>query len=163
MKSFNEIVKSFYREKLDEIGLDLTNTIKAFLNYNDINASGSLIKSIRYDIGSSTSFNLNLSIYASEYFKYIESGRNPGKFIPIEPLSRWLEERRIPKEALYPINYHIYKYGIKPKPILSKVINKNKQKYLNDLADGYSNEIKKYLKQTINEHSKTTKLPIGSI
>jgi hypothetical protein len=156
MKSLEEVLKPFYKRKLDEIGLDLTKTIKAFLNYNDVSASGSLINSIRYDIKSPTTFNLNLSIYADEYFKYIESGRKPGKFVPIKPLSDWLSDRGIPKEALYPINYHIYKYGIKPKPILSKVINKNKQKYLDELTEGYSNEIKKYLKQTINGNKKPT-------
>jgi hypothetical protein len=36
------------------------------------------------------------------------------------------------------------------------VINKNKQKYLDELTEGYSNEIKKYLKQTINGNRKPT-------
>jgi len=151
MDNLTEILKRPFIDKLNVIGLDLVKHIKAYLNYREIKASGELINSVKYRISEVTAFNLSLQIVALEYFEYIESGRKPGKFVPILPLSRWMEEKGIDIKYLYPINYNIYKYGIKPKPIIENVLVENKKVYLSELKIEYNKALKDYIKNNIKK------------
>lgn len=152
MQDLLDLLKPSFNKQLNDIGEDLTNTIKAYLNYNDIKASKELINSIKFSVSKPTALNLNLKIYAEEYFNYIEQGRKPGKFVPIKPLTDWVRDKRLPIEAVYPINYNIFKYGIKPKPILSKIITKNKDEYFNNLKQEYTKIITTYFKNKLNDN-----------
>lgn len=146
-----DILKEPFRKQLNSIGDDLVLHIKAYLNYQEIKASGELIRSIKHQIKEMTQFNLSLQIVALDYFEYIESGRKPGSFVPITPLSRWMEDKGIDIKYLYPINYNIYKYGIKPKPILSNVLVENKQKYMDQLRKEYGKVLGEYIKNNIKK------------
>lgn len=146
MEDFNTAIKSKFAQQLDAIGLEIANDFKNYLTKNSIKATGNLIDSIRYNINESTSANISLQIIASDYFEYIEAGRKPGKFVPIKPLSEWMKAKGIPEEYLYPINYNIYKYGIKPKPIITNAIAENKQQIIDKLRTEYSALIRNYFK-----------------
>jgi hypothetical protein len=149
MEDFNQIVKPKFAKKLDALGIKIVSDLKNYLEKNDIKASGNLISSIKHKVYEATSYNLSIQILADDYFKYIEEGRKPGKFVPIKPLSEWVKLKGLPEEAVYPINYNIYKYGIKPKPIISKALNQNKVKYINSLREEYSEIIKTYYKNKL--------------
>jgi hypothetical protein len=154
MEDFNQIIKPKFAKKLDELGIKIVSDLKNYLQKNDIKASGDLINSIKHNVYEATSYNLSIQILANDYFKYIEDGRKPGKFVPIKPLTEWVKLKGLPEEAVYPINYNIYKYGIKPKPIIDKALNQNKVKYINSLREQYTDIIKKYYKNKFKDDIK---------
>lgn len=154
MEDLKNIIKPKFAKKLDEVGVQIVEDFKNYLSKNNIKASGDLMNSIKYNINESTSYNISLQLIANDYFTYIEQGRKPGKFVPIKPLSEWIKLKGIPTEYLYPINYNIYKYGIKPKPIIEKALNDNKQKYIDSLRKEYSDIIKNYYKNKFKDDFK---------
>lgn len=105
---------------------DLIQTYKSFLIRDGKKASGNLIKSIRpLDIEYSNK-QMTLSISLASYWKYVENGRRPGKFPPMNKILEWIKIKPViprPMNGLKPptepqlaflIARKIARDGIKP-------------------------------------------------
>jgi hypothetical protein len=82
-------------------------------------ASGSLINSINYRL-QDTAQGINVILLANDYLKYVDEGRKPGTYPPIQAIQRWVSIKGIPKQAAWAIRTNIYKFGIKPTNVIRK-------------------------------------------
>jgi hypothetical protein len=82
-------------------------------------ASGSLINSINYRL-QDTAQGINVILLANDYLKYVDQGRRPGTYPPIQAIQRWVAIKGIPKQAAWAIRTNIYKFGIKPTNVIRK-------------------------------------------
>lgn len=85
-------------------------------------ATGSLINSINYRL-QDTANGVNLILLANDYLKYVDQGRKPGTYPPIQAIQRWATIKGLPKEAAWAIRQNIYKFGIKPTNVIKKTQN----------------------------------------
>lgn len=85
-------------------------------------ASGSLRNSIE-----AIPTNQGIFVFMNDYGKWVQSGRMPGKYVPIAPLEKWVKERGLnfldkngkamtPKQMAFAISRNIYKFGIPTQP-----------------------------------------------
>lgn len=68
-----------------------------------------------------------IKLFVNNYIDAIEGGRKPqAKRVPIQDLIIWCNKKGIPADngAVYAIQESIYKYGIKPRPIMIYVYEK---------------------------------------
>lgn len=113
-------------------------------------ASGNLIKSISYDVEVNGK-NIVLNIDAEPYWKYVDKGRKPGKFVPVNALRKWVKVKGIPESAIYPINYKIYKKGIAPTNFATTTLTRRKSKFEEMVAKAYKEDMIDYLQRLKNE------------
>jgi hypothetical protein len=85
-------------------------------------ASGSLINSINYRL-QDTANGINLILLANDYLQYVDRGRRPGTYPPIQAIQRWVTIKGLPKEAAWAIRQNIFKFGIKPTNVIRKTQN----------------------------------------
>jgi hypothetical protein len=59
-----------------------------------------------------------IGIFMAPYGKWVQSGRLPGKYVPIRPLEKWIQDRNIKvkgmttKQLAFAISNHIHSFGI---------------------------------------------------
>lgn len=118
-------------------------------------ATGSLINSIDYRL-QRTAEDINIMIIANDYLKYVNDGRKPGSYPPIQAISKWASVKGISQDAVFPIARSIFKFGIKPTNVIQKTIkeiqtsptlNKRLEKTLVD-------NIEKVVKQEFDKNNK---------
>jgi hypothetical protein len=108
------------------------NALKDALADNDINASGTLSKSIDGFVEFDGKW-LSVGITLEEYYKYVEQGRKRGKFPPINKIREWIRIKpvvprsnngKLPTEnqLTYLIGRKIAREGTKPQPFLARTI-----------------------------------------
>ena len=70
--------------------------------------------------------NETLSIEMNYYWKYVEYGRKPGKYVPIKPLEEWARSKGFsnPRSAAFAISRNIFKFGVKPTNFYGTSIDK---------------------------------------
>jgi hypothetical protein len=85
-------------------------------------ASGSLINSINYRL-QDTANGINVILLANDYLQYVDRGRRPGTYPPIQAIQRWVTIKGLPKEAAWAIRQNIFKFGIKPTNVIRKTQN----------------------------------------
>lgn len=116
----------FVDKKLaNEFGRDYVKIMVALLRGNRPYpkvASGSLINSINYRL-QDTAQGINVVLLANDYLQYVDRGRKPGTYPPIQAIQRWVTIKGIPKEAAWAIRKNIYKFGIKPTNVIRKTKN----------------------------------------
>lgn len=108
---------------------------RAELDANDKNASGQLYNTLEpVDIKFSNGiFEGQVSI--ADYWKYIEYGRKPGKFPPVDAIRQWIRVKPVmprPINGITPtedqltflIGRKIATEGIEPNPLLEKALDK---------------------------------------
>lgn len=83
---------------------------------SDKRASGGLLNSIRCEYDETQGAFL---LYMADYYKYVDEGRQPGKYVPIEPLQKWASLRlglneKEAKGMAYGMSINIQKFGIAP-------------------------------------------------
>lgn len=83
-------------------------------------SSGKLIKSLDPKVKDDAKA-VDIVINGESYLKQIDEGRKAGNYPPIKDIAKWAKIKGIPEEAVFPIARSIYKFGIKPTNILSKV------------------------------------------
>jgi hypothetical protein len=111
-------------------------------------ASGSLINSINYRL-QDTAYGVNLILLANDYLKWVDRGRKPGTYPPIQAIQKWAQIKGIPKEAAWAIRTNIYKFGIKPTRVLARTrftIETNRKyinKYEKSIVDAITKNIEK--------------------
>lgn len=129
-----------------KLGVDMVNEIINVLESKDKVASRKLINSIKHEYRIDID-NIELLIKSEDYIKYIESGRKPGKYVPLKALKEWVKFKGIPEKAIYPINHKIFKFGIKPVIILKPVVEKyNKPDKFGGIIKQYNRIVADYLK-----------------
>lgn len=106
-------VDNIYK-KLEEIGKEITDQMKAIVQKGMYGrpsvASGNLLNSITYDVYVESGV-WNLVIEYADYGKYVDRGRNPGRFPPRKDIERWASLKGIPQTAVYPIMVKIARGG----------------------------------------------------
>lgn len=78
---------------IDEFGKALVDTYKGHLEELHYN-NGELYRSIQYTV-SSEGRDWLVSISLESYWKYVENGRGPGKFPPLDVIQYWIEVKQI--------------------------------------------------------------------
>lgn len=114
--------KIFDTKLANEFGKDYVKIMVAVLKGNKPYpkvASGSLINSINYKL-QDTAQGINLILVANDYLKYVDQGRRPGTYPPIQAIKKWVAIKGIPKEAAWAIRTNIYKFGIKPTNVIRR-------------------------------------------
>lgn len=100
------------------------------------NSSSRLVNSVDYRI-QVTAEEIRILVESEDYLKYIDEGRKPGSYPPINAIARWANLKGIPQTAVFPIARSIYKFGIKPTNIIDNTIteimnNKNEEKLMQE-------------------------------
>lgn len=69
------------------------------------------------------------------YWKFVNDGREPGKYVPIKPLEEWAKKRGIenPRSAAFGISTNIKKFGIEPTYFYDKAFIEFDKNYGPDL------------------------------
>lgn len=79
LKQYGEQLLSIYRQKLLQTGSDDTGTLGNTLNY---------IVEDQDEV-------YEVSLQIQDYWKYVEEGRNAGKFPPISDIKRWIQTKPV--------------------------------------------------------------------
>lgn len=107
---------------------------KANLTRADARASGKLIDTIKGQVNYDGKF-VTVDIVLQDYWKYVEGGRRPGKFPPIDKIREWIRVKpvlprpmangKLPTEnqLAFLISRSIAEKGIKPRPVLKESLN----------------------------------------
>jgi hypothetical protein len=90
-----------------------------------------------------------LVLLVNDYLTWVDRGRKPGTYPPIQAIQRWVAIKGIPKEAAWAIRRNIFKFGIKPTRVIAKTrfeIETNRkyaQKYERAIVDTLTKNIEK--------------------
>lgn len=119
-------------------GQDYVKILTALLKKKGKVGSGALINSLDYRIQESAN-QISIIIQSNDYLKFVDEGRKPGSYPPIQAISRWASLKGISQDAVFPIARSIYKFGIKP----TNVIQQTNNEFLNSqtLANKYQERI----------------------
>lgn len=106
-------VDNIYK-RLEEIGNTIIDEMKAIItkgyNGRPAVASGNLLNSLAYDVYVENGV-WNLVIEYADYGKYVDKGRNPGRFPPKKDIENWVRLKGLPQSAVYPIMVKIARGG----------------------------------------------------
>jgi hypothetical protein len=131
-------------------GDDYIKILTALLRKKDKKASGALINSLSSKI-QQTAKDIVIIIESNDYLKYVDEGRKPDKYPPLNAISKWMALKNIPKEALFPIAKSIYKFGIKPTNVIQQTTKEFEtsptltKKYEENIASFIEEELYKML------------------
>lgn len=81
------------QQVLDEFTKDVAETYRGLLLRDGKNATGELISSIRPMTPELVGGAFECSLSLAPYWKYVESGRRPGKFPPIDNILEWVKAK----------------------------------------------------------------------
>lgn len=137
LKEYGKAVEDLYREKL--------------IN-DDKKASGGLIDTLKY-IYSHNGFKYEVSLYLKDYWYYVEHGRKPGKFPPVDKILEWIRIKpvlpyedkngRLPTEnqLAFLIGRKIAEKGIKAGNQLKKTIEELNSEYMYNIEEALSQDL----------------------
>lgn len=151
------------RKLLNTFGKDYVNTLVYLLKNNTIPsrnglraypkvATGRLINTINYRLRE-TAEGIQFQLLAENYLQYVDKGRKPGTYPPIEPLLRWARVKGLPVGAAYGAQKNIYKFGIKPTNVLRRAqlrietFREFQSKYEKGVVEAIVRSIKKDVEQ----------------
>lgn len=81
------------QQVLDDFTKDVAETYRGLLLRDGKNATGELISSIRPMTPELAGGAFECSLSLAPYWKYVESGRRPGKFPPIDNILEWVKAK----------------------------------------------------------------------
>ena len=150
-----EIEQILYQVGMD-VAMDYQNELKAF---NKI-ATGEL-HNVDFEVNANGG-TYTISLILQDYWKYVEQGRQPGKFPNVGKLQEWIKVKPIlprpmkdgkfptEKQLTYIIGNSIKEKGIQPKPALANALKKN-DTYLNKIKEVVGKSLDKEIKQMLKE------------
>ena len=92
--------------------------------------------------------NIVIELLLNDYVQYIESGRKAGsKFPPLEPIVQWAKKRGIKTDnsTMFLIRSAIVRDGIKPRPLMYKVLETIDRKWDGEWSSEIFNELTKII------------------
>jgi hypothetical protein len=112
-------------------------------------ASGRLIDSLDYRIVREANA-IQIIIQSNDYLTYVDQGRRPGKFPPIQAIQTWCKIKGIPQTAAFPIARNIFKFGIRPTNVIERTTKKiQSSQNITTLQQIVANNIEKYVSQEL--------------
>lgn len=135
-KDINKLMKKYGDNFISIITKDLLSLGKK--------SSGKLIRSLQADlklIGET----ISIAIKSEDYLIFVDQGRKPGSYPPINKIEEWCRLKNIPTASAFPIARNIYKKGIKPTNVISKSIKKWTTKTVKDMEKELTPIIEKEL------------------
>lgn len=124
-------------------------------------ASGALSQSARAELRVSGK-RFEVVMHLEDYWKYVESGRRPGKFPPPDKIREWIEIKpvlprpmkngKLPtlEQLTYLIGRKIAIKGIPPTPILESTVAKLNEQFLDQLYGAIREDIGYIFKYTLH-------------
>lgn len=144
------------RRVLAEIGDSVRSAYRDNLISEDVNSTRKLYNNITVSVEEKGRFFI-VSLNLEDYWKYIEYGRGPGKFPPIDEILNWITVKpvmarendlgQIPSERslAFLIARKIAREGTDPKPLLEQSVNEVLKVYLSQLQDALQTDIQNIL------------------
>ena len=151
------------RQILSSIALNVANDYKYELALQGVNATGEL-SNVEFEVFIGEG-QYKIYLILEDYWKFVENGRKPGSFPPVNKIMDWIKVKPIlprpmangklptTKQLTFMIGYSIKENGIPARPILANTLEKNSDiltKVKKVLAEGFNDEIKKLLKELNN-------------
>lgn len=132
---------------------ELINNIIDDLNNKEINTTGGLAKSLKFDL-SRTANLVTVKFKAKSYWRQVDKGRRPGKYVPIKPLTRWARiklglDSEDARSAAFAISKSIKKKGKKGTDVFTKNIEKARKDFLDLIQTSSREDIIDLLRQNI--------------
>lgn len=140
----------FDRKHLDRFGKQYVGTLVGFLKKYNKSASGALINSIDYRL-QETAQEIKLIIDANDYLKYVDEGRKPGKFPPIQAIEKWTKLKGIPQSAVFPIAKSIFKFGIEPTNVIEDSLKSFEGIGVEIVEEMVDESVQNYVVQELNK------------
>jgi hypothetical protein len=101
---------------LEKAGAEIVAQMANIIKQNNAVASGNLLKSLTYDVTVDSGV-WSLVIEYADYGRFVDKGRNPGRFPPKKDIENWMRLKGIPQSALWPIMMKIKKAGFYSKKV----------------------------------------------
>lgn len=132
---------------------DFIKTYKGLLIRDNKKASGNLISSLKPLSIQFTNGKVEADISIASYWKYVEYGRRPGKFPPVNKILEWIKIKPViprPMNGLKPptepqlaflIARKIAREGIKPGNQFEEALNITWAKYEKQISDAISKDL----------------------
>jgi hypothetical protein len=79
---------------LEEFGQRLIDSYKRELGSRGKIASGRLVDELRYEVRDGD-YRISVMLHLAEYWKFVEGGRKPGTFPPVDAIRKWIEVKPI--------------------------------------------------------------------
>jgi hypothetical protein len=153
------------KEALDKFGFRLLDRIRQRLLTQNrpggfpIPASGTLVNSLKHEVSESGN-TTTLTAKAEDYYKFVDKGRRPGKFPPVDAIRKWVEVKPIRwisatgrpltvQSMGFLIGRKIAREGIKPTNIFTEETDKIKREIEQELPQFLSPIISKELSKLI--------------
>lgn len=146
-------------QAIDKFGRLIVDNYKAELEacgYQD----GQLYRTLSYSVSTGTG-GWVISVSLEQYWKYIESGRRPGKMPPLDVIEKWINVRQILPRPLtlksgksvvptihqlsFLIARKIGRDGIQPRPFFKQSFEEAKREYLAKIEEAIIQDIKESL------------------
>jgi hypothetical protein len=111
-------------------------------------ATGTLVKSINYKL-QPLATGIQVQLISEDYLKYVDKGRRPGTYPPIQAIKKWAAVKGIPQGAAWAIRQNIFKFGIKPTNVIDKTLRiietsrNNNRKYEQQMVDSIVKQLEK--------------------
>jgi len=115
----------------DEWGKDTVLAIQAILTAQRNVANGNLRKSIKYTLGENF-----VQFTMDEYGKYVDEGTKP-HWAPIAPFKKWASAKGLKPQTAYAVRASIAKKGTKPHRFFTTIIEKEIERLLPKLDEGF--------------------------
>lgn len=127
----NELYSNLIRH-LEEIANAVAQLLKEALSRQDLSDSR-LYQSVSGDADGEL-----IKVLANDYIEYINRGRRPGSWPPINVIAKWCQSKGIPSDnrTVYLISRAIYLKGIKARPVLDNFMDE-----IDKYFDGWADEI----------------------
>ena len=146
-------------QAIDEFGRVIVDNYKAELeacNYQD----GQLYRTLSYSVSTGTG-GWVISVSLENYWKYIESGRRPGKMPPVSAIENWIKVKQILPRPItlksgksvvptipqlsFLIARKIGRDGIRPRPFFKQSFEDAKREFLQKIEEAILADIKESL------------------
>jgi hypothetical protein len=123
------------------LGEDMVVRVKRILEMKNKLATGSLIRSIDYAVGKDGSGEYFVQLLANPYWYWVNFGRAPGKFVPVDKLHDWMRIKGIDLKYSYPINNSIRINGIKGTFFLEESVIEIEREFESDIENYYGKKL----------------------
>ena len=99
----------------------------------------------------------------NDYWRTVNFGREPGKYVPIKPLVEWatlrikgLKDDKEAKSVAFGISKNIFKFGIRPTNFYDNAYNIFDDLYRSKVDEYIEDKVFQFFEQLVEEDIKTT-------